>query len=104
MKSSTKDQAKGKAENVYGKIQEKIGEIKDAVGEVNIDACQKNLMALKKEATMFWTIFVISTGFVGDRITNRHHVGRCHSCPAGHRHHCVADPGASRTKTGITVR
>ena len=27
--------------------------------KVNIDACQKNLMALKKEATMFWTIFLI---------------------------------------------
>ena len=24
-----------------------------------MDACQKNLMALKKEATMLWTIFVI---------------------------------------------
>jgi hypothetical protein len=24
-----------------------------------VDACQKNLMALKKEATMLWTIFVI---------------------------------------------
>ena len=24
-----------------------------------MDACQKNLMAFKKEATMLWTIFVI---------------------------------------------
>ena len=24
-----------------------------------MDACQKNLMALKKKATMLWTIFVI---------------------------------------------
>jgi hypothetical protein len=24
-----------------------------------MDACQKNLMALKKEVTMLWTIFVI---------------------------------------------
>jgi hypothetical protein len=24
-----------------------------------MDACQRNLMALKKEATMLWTIFVI---------------------------------------------
>jgi fatty acid desaturase len=27
--------------------------------KVNIDASQKNLMALRKEATMLWTIFVI---------------------------------------------
>ena len=43
-----------------------------------------------------------STGFVGAGITNRHHDGRRHPCPAGHRHHCDADPGASRTKTGVT--
>ena len=27
--------------------------------EINMDACQKNLMALKKKATMLWTILVI---------------------------------------------
>ena len=42
-----------------------------------------------------------STGFVGAGIANRLHVGRRPSRPAGHRNHCDADPGASRTKTGV---
>ena len=29
---------------------------------MNMDACQENLMALKKENTMLWTIFVILLG------------------------------------------
>jgi hypothetical protein len=43
-----------------------------------------------------------STGFVGVGIDDRVHVGRRYSCPAGHRHYCDPDPGASRTKTGVT--
>ena len=41
-------------------------------------------------------------GFVGAGVVDRHHVWRFHSRPAGHRHRCDADPGASRTKTGVT--
>jgi hypothetical protein len=33
--------------------------------EVNKDASQKNLMALKKEATMLWTLFIILLVFWG---------------------------------------
>ena len=40
---------------------------------------------------------------VRDGIADRLHDGRRHSCPAGHRHRCGADPGYSGTKTSVTI-
>ncbi len=39
---------------------------------------------------------------LGVGIDDRDHVGGRDPCPAGHRHYSNTDPGASRTKTGVT--
>ena len=39
---------------------------------------------------------------VGLGLVDRVHDGWRHSCPGGHRHHCGADPGYSRT-TSVTI-
>ena len=97
-------EAEGKAENVDGKVQEKIGEIKARRWEVNIDACQKQFDGIRKGVHHALDNICYSAGFVGIGIIDRLHHGRRHSCPAGDRHHRGADPGASRTKTGVTHR
>jgi hypothetical protein len=47
--------------------------------------------------------FCDSLNFVVVGISERLHNGWSHSHPAGHCHHCGADPNYSRTKTIVAV-